>query len=713
MATPWNFSFSKIITPLKYNIRPTYTYTNLTVAPGSSLITGFSLAQLDNLKVGMKIYCSANELWSSREISAIDVIEKTVTYTGVPLALGQIATTFVFNSNPGALSTIETPLGGQQAHDNFFYLAEGLTNHQERLVTIEGLSKNTSESTSGYVFYNGYKEKKGSFYGGSKLNLVPSSDTTLGPLDSGNQKKFSVAIDAGISSPIANSKFYEIVLGADKTIGFTFSSVTDLCTYINTKLINNGNGFYIRSTFDMGGTFIQAPYTTSDWDVDTPGFYVRIDDAQDSDLIKFSFKEEDRPVSLAQLVNILNSKFQDKYIDSKIEAKIDTTSGFNKLEIFGKNSKTTGCTRFEIINLPSHSFIENVLRLEEKTVFDFSTTFSFTPYSATKLSITGLDPASQLSFKDDGVLPALQFLGFEAGQFLGASIVYHVAEPSSTDVFLNYDGVFISTGIKAKNATFETISANTFDIGLLTATTLESDDISINDALTVVGLSTLGATSATSLTVSGASTLTGGVTAGGTSEFGLVQFTKITEDFPAIDELVLYRANLLGAGPSYVLDTEKAPKAPTNGSEYLLYNGNFGSFNMDVMGTLKIHQVTATPREGCFYAGTVSPSASTRVNFNGNFYATSVNTTSSRTRKANIIKSEVDALQILLDTFIVNFNYKEDLTVPKIGFIAEDTNSLLATPTQDSMDITNCIGLLIKAVQQLDSKIEDIRKTYG
>jgi len=82
---------------------------------------------------------------------------------------------------------------------------------------------------------------------------------------------------------------------------------------------------------------------------------------------------------------------------------------------------------------------------------------------------------------------------------------------------------------------------------------------------------------------------------------------------------------------------------------------------------------------------------------------------SSRLLKTNIIPTVLPALDIIRNTQVVDYNYKVDLATPKIGFIAEDTHSIMSTVAKDSMDITNCIGLLIKSVQELNDKIESIR----
>lgn len=40
-----------------------------------------------------------------------------------------------------------------------------------------------------------------------------------------------------------------------------------------------------------------------------------------------------------------------------------------------------------------------------------------------------------------------------------------------------------------------------------------------------------------------------------------------------------------------------------------------------------------------------------------------------------------------------------------IGFIAEDTPEELSTPDHNVMDITNTVGVVLKAIQEIDDRI--------
>jgi len=90
------------------------------------------------------------------------------------------------------------------------------------------------------------------------------------------------------------------------------------------------------------------------------------------------------------------------------------------------------------------------------------------------------------------------------------------------------------------------------------------------------------------------------------------------------------------------------------------------------------------------------------------FTADNFNTISSREFKTNIEKAKINATELINTIKVVSYTYKNDLETPKIGFIAEDTNSLLSTPKKNSMDMSNVLGTLLLAVQELDERISDL-----
>jgi Chaperone of endosialidase len=82
--------------------------------------------------------------------------------------------------------------------------------------------------------------------------------------------------------------------------------------------------------------------------------------------------------------------------------------------------------------------------------------------------------------------------------------------------------------------------------------------------------------------------------------------------------------------------------------------------------------------------------------------------TSSRKFKTNIEDYEGDAIEIFNKTTVVSFVYKDNPEVIHYGFIAEDTPIELSTVEQNRMDTNSTVGLLIKAVQQLEARVKKL-----
>ena len=127
------------------------------------------------------------------------------------------------------------------------------------------------------------------------------------------------------------------------------------------------------------------------------------------------------------------------------------------------------------------------------------------------------------------------------------------------------------------------------------------------------------------------------------------------------------------------------------------------------LASIRIAGTTKLP--GSFYAGTTNPSSATRLNYDGYLYATVFQSTSSKEFKSNIKSFKKNALDILNNTKIVTFNYKEDPEKKNnVGFIAEDADETISGKEHNLFDINNTIGILIKATQELDKKIETLKK---
>ena len=90
-------------------------------------------------------------------------------------------------------------------------------------------------------------------------------------------------------------------------------------------------------------------------------------------------------------------------------------------------------------------------------------------------------------------------------------------------------------------------------------------------------------------------------------------------------------------------------------------------------------------------------------------YLNGAQLTSAKKSKKDIEDFDKPALKLIDQTKVVSYRYKEEEGEQKhIGFVADDTPEELSTKKHNVMDIGNCIGLLIKAVQELSDKIKKL-----
>jgi hypothetical protein len=80
---------------------------------------------------------------------------------------------------------------------------------------------------------------------------------------------------------------------------------------------------------------------------------------------------------------------------------------------------------------------------------------------------------------------------------------------------------------------------------------------------------------------------------------------------------------------------------------------------------------------------------------------------STRESKKEIKTFNKDATEIINSTEIVTWDFEsgEHTQIEHIGFIAEDTPEELTTPSHNVMDITNTVGVILKAIQEIDDRI--------
>lgn len=95
----------------------------------------------------------------------------------------------------------------------------------------------------------------------------------------------------------------------------------------------------------------------------------------------------------------------------------------------------------------------------------------------------------------------------------------------------------------------------------------------------------------------------------------------------------------------------------------------------------------------------------------GSVYANNVQLTSSRSMKKDIQPFK-NGLDLIKSIDVVSYLYKQDADDDdrKIGFIADDTDSWLSGKSKTKYNIGNTVGALIKAVQELEKKNQELEK---
>jgi len=701
MATDWNFSYSKMISPILFNIRPSYTAINLSISSGTNKIIGASNYLLTRLVVGMKIE-TENEEFGTREIIAIDVLNKIIYFSGNVLST-YYEGNFTFYSNPGYFSEQATPLNGQQIHDNFYYLAEGLTNHQERITALEQQKSIAGDANVGFVEYNSYERKEGAFYTGNELSYTATTQFDTGAIFAGSY--LDIAIDKGVNNTdLLSSNFWRI----SATHITPFATPNSFVTYMNQLLKNNNNslGFSVVS-----GAFSSSynPPFDGDWDtIDKAAFFINFDDNDEQDAIKITFSQSDKlaMTNWNATANILNAKFIALGISQKVSAREqDIGTGDLRLVIEGNNDRVHGCSRITFQNVLGSSFLEDVLRLQSTSCFDFTTYLQF-GNNNNYITLTGLNKSFKIVLKEgDSPANLLSKAGFSPSFCSGTSTLYHSEAPKNNNRKLNFDGIIKSTTLQSNVMQSDEAHINNLaTIDSLQVTDIQTENINVQDTIQASDAIVNNSLQAVTEIITSKSTIENL----DVNNEAHLKGPCYIENGDNTEYRVLYRKQILDTSNPQALITANAPKKDTSDVTAFCINDDIAAVNGDFTGNVRIHGTTKA--NGRLYAGSTVPSNNTVIlNFDGIFKATSVLSTSSREFKENIKDFEGKALDILKNVKIVNYNFIGD-TNKKVGFIAEETDSLLSGPSKNSIDYSNTIGLLIKAIQELYEIIQNIPK---
>jgi len=172
----------------------------------------------------------------------------------------------------------------------------------------------------------------------------------------------------------------------------------------------------------------------------------------------------------------------------------------------------------------------------------------------------------------------------------------------------------------------------------------------------------------------------------------------------------------------------------TGGNNIMNYDGDFKVVTLTTIGNLYVKGTIAA--SGSFYGGTTNPTASTRLNFDGEFYATALyapSTLSSettvtlscdtegkiiRTPSDRRLKINIEDIPYGLDTILQlqpkRFNWIEASNMgnkKSLGLIAQDILDIIPEATNGEertyygIDYQKIVPILIRAIQELNNKI--------
>ena len=157
------------------------------------------------------------------------------------------------------------------------------------------------------------------------------------------------------------------------------------------------------------------------------------------------------------------------------------------------------------------------------------------------------------------------------------------------------------------------------------------------------------------------------------------------------------------------------PQGPSNSNNQSLNASDNSTFEG---GITTSEWYTAQIFKSPGHTGMISPSTPTFYGEGFGWYtfasigSTYFFTVSTEEVKTNIQPFTASAIGIIDSTEIVSFKYEldgQDETT-RIGFIAENTPQELSTKDHDKMDINSSLGVMIKAIQELDAKLTEKEK---
>ena len=139
-----------------------------------------------------------------------------------------------------------------------------------------------------------------------------------------------------------------------------------------------------------------------------------------------------------------------------------------------------------------------------------------------------------------------------------------------------------------------------------------------------------------------------------------------------------------------------------------IYNGGLNIQNLALeLGSGNQYLIGASEQ-----TGNINTAGTSGAYYNGSdLYASGFYVSSLRSLKENIEPTKVKATDLINSQEIVDFNYKADEDkAHKVGLIADDSDPLFLDKKGETVDLYNTCGILMKAVQELSKRVEELER---
>lgn len=644
-----------------------------------------------------------------------------------------------------ALYNKAAALSAEEVHDNFQALVAGELNLNERTSTIEDSIVDASQNVSGgSIRYTGFRNADSCFYGGNPFDFLAPNDldgdiNTNVNLSGSATAKFHIAEGSGIVYAV-NQEINDTTTHWS-TVNVDFSGTkANLVIYLNQALKNN------RLTYSFTGVNLASPGTRLQWGT-TPK--------------TFSISFNDEPYKVVTLSSTCaDTVSAATYIQSQIRAQFPaytssfSVSGTGSVITFTADSSQTDVrlTSVRIREDPGMDVLGTANGIgwittgSDRAIFDYSNSLEFY-LSSNKMGIRGKGAYSFFAIKDDSTNKLFPTLKMDA-TFRYEPPYYQVAHTpypadSSSLTTLNYSGILRVGKMTSAGLISGPISSTTATIETLNVTTLNASSVNIPNADITLNVVTgkglyIKPTASTVNTgirnaLDGSIYVEGTVTAGNlaatTSTIGtLTVSTTASIAAATVTSLNVTNATIASlnvTGGSLSISTLAAATLTATTLSATTATSN----NLTVVNALTTKEFAITKTDkaaGSFYTIALNTAVSTNppssnntqaksLAYDGWFAASKIYTGSTELTSARAFKKDItpfteSALDIINRTDIVSFRYKHDDRIARVGFIADDTHELLATPEHNTMEVGNSVGLLLKAVQELSHEVELLKQ---